>query len=137
MGRSSAKRRRVVLFVVIGLGTVAKSSSPDLEAREREIERDFNLHEAVSSSGNYSAGLVRERATQKKARAWEDLLVEEEEEKKRANNAAGLRRRERKRGGTDVISSSWKSSLKPSSSPRTRGLLYRILFRSRRRLMFL
>ena len=60
--------------------------------RKRERERDFNLHEAaVSSSGNYSAGLAT-----REPRAWEDLLVEEEEEKKRANNAAGLRLRERK-----------------------------------------
>ena len=69
VGRSSAKRRR----------DVASSSSSSSSAwvplqnpplrrrrakrrrrrRERERERDFNLHEAaVSSSGNYSAGLA-------------------------------------------------------------------------------
>ena len=104
--QEAARRRVVVLFVVIGLGTVAKSSSPEEESkeeeeeareRERERERDFNLHEAaVSSSGNYSAGLATREPRRGRHVRGEDLLVEEEEEKKRANNAAGLRLRERK-----------------------------------------
>lgn len=69
VGRSSAKRRRdVASSSSSSSSTWVPLQNPPLRRRrakrrrrrrERERERDFNLHEAaVSSSGNYSAGLA-------------------------------------------------------------------------------
>lgn len=78
---------------------------------EKERGRDFNLHEAaVSSSGNYSAGLVRERHVEEGTCVGRSARGGRGREEA-GEQCRGIETAREKARGTDVISSSWKSSL--------------------------
>lgn len=117
--QEAARRRVVVLFVVIGLGTVAKSSSPEEESKEGEEketkERERERKISTYTRRRYLHLVIIQRASLRESHVEEGTCVGRSARGGRGREEAGEQCRgieTAREKATDVISSSWKSGLR-------------------------